>query len=109
MIATALWTCFACYNRASTQMDTEATAVEAPICCSKPMWAARLRVAVQSVPEAAKPGNVDGRDFYELCQDYRWERGDGGAKFEAIKKYLLTGELPWPSYDSGSPQSQEGK
>jgi len=38
MIATALWTCFACYGTARTQMDTEATAVETPSCCGKPMW-----------------------------------------------------------------------
>ena len=43
---------------------------------------------------------LDSRDFYELCQQYRWERGDAAPPFEAIKTFLRTGELPWPSYDT---------
>ncbi len=38
MIAPAIWTCFACYATKRTQMDTEATSVETPSCCGKPMW-----------------------------------------------------------------------
>lgn len=43
---------------------------------------------------------LESRDFYELCQEYRWEKLDALKQFEAIKKFLLTGELPWPSYDT---------
>ena len=42
---------------------------------------------------------LDSRDFYELCQQYRWARIDAATEFEAIKAYLLTGALPWPSYE----------
>ena len=38
------------------------------------------------------------RDFYELCQDYRWEQVHAAKEFAIIKDYLLTGKLPWPSY-----------
>jgi hypothetical protein len=38
MMAPAIWTCFACYATKRTMMDTEATAVETPSCCGKPMW-----------------------------------------------------------------------
>ena len=42
---------------------------------------------------------LESRDFYELCQQYRHQSADAYFEFEAIKKYLLTGELPWPSYE----------
>ena len=38
MIGTAIWTCYFCYTTSRTQMDTEATVVETPRCCGKPMW-----------------------------------------------------------------------
>jgi hypothetical protein len=41
---------------------------------------------------------LNSRDFYELCQEYRHTRLDAASQFEAIKTYLLTGKLPWPSY-----------
>jgi len=45
---------------------------------------------------------LESRDFYELCQQYRFgilmPTNTGYEDFEAIKKYLLTGELPWTSY-----------
>jgi len=42
---------------------------------------------------------LESRNFYELCQEYRWEKGDAAERFEAIKEYILTGKLPWPSYE----------
>ena len=44
---------------------------------------------------------LERRDFYELCQQYRHAQHDPVAEFEAIKNFLMTGELPWPSYDFG--------
>ena len=41
---------------------------------------------------------LESRDFYELCQEYRWVKVDAATQFQAIKDYLLTGKLPWPSY-----------
>ena len=43
---------------------------------------------------------LDSQDFYELCQEYRWSKVDAAPKFNAIKAYLLTGALPWPSYET---------
>lgn len=43
---------------------------------------------------------LDQRDFYELCQQYRHCQPDAGPYFEAIKEYLRTGKLPWPSYEA---------
>jgi hypothetical protein len=43
---------------------------------------------------------LESRDFYELCQQYRNTKGDAFDEFEAIKTFLLTGETPWPSYDT---------
>jgi hypothetical protein len=58
--------------------------------------------------EAVAP-NVEGRDFYELCQAYR-HAPDGIPRhpslpnavvaFASLKEYLKTGKLPWPSYES---------
>lgn len=42
---------------------------------------------------------LESRDFYELCQEYRWVKVDAAPQFAAIKQYLLTGALPWPSYE----------
>jgi hypothetical protein len=44
-------------------------------------------------------GVVDGRNFYELCQQYRHARHDPVAEFDAIRNYIKTGRLPWPSYE----------
>ena len=41
---------------------------------------------------------VSGRDFYELCQQYR-HSVIGAQEFEAIQQYLIRGILPWPSYE----------
>jgi len=43
--------------------------------------------------------NFDGRDFYELCQQYRHARHDPVVEFAAIIQYAQTGALPWPSYE----------
>jgi len=42
---------------------------------------------------------LDGRDFFELCQQYRHATGTGAVEFEYIRRYLLTGKLPWPTYE----------
>jgi len=42
---------------------------------------------------------VNGRDFYELCQQYRHQPIDAQKEFEAIQQYLIRGILPWPSYE----------
>ena len=46
---------------------------------------------------------LESRNFYELCQEYRWAQIAEATKFEAIKAYLLTGALPWPSYEEHTP------
>lgn len=43
--------------------------------------------------------SVDGRDFYELCQQYRHARHDPVAEFDAIRDYIKHGQLPFPSYE----------
>lgn len=43
--------------------------------------------------------DLDSRNFYELCQQYRHARIDAAKEFEAIKAYLRDGTLPWESYD----------
>jgi len=53
---------------------------------------------------------LDSQDFYELCQEYRWSRRvlphpnmpTPSQAFERIKDYLLTGKLPWPSYETSA-------
>ena len=44
--------------------------------------------------------NLEGRDFYELCQQYRHARIDAAAEFGALRQYLRDGTLPWPSYET---------
>ncbi len=43
--------------------------------------------------------NLESRDFYELCQQYRTCPVDAANEFEAIKEYIRSGKLPWPSYE----------
>lgn len=49
--------------------------------------------------------DVDSRDFYELCQQYRlsqewYPHGMTPTEtFEDLKRYIKTGKLPWPSYE----------
>ncbi len=45
---------------------------------------------------------LDKRDFYELCQEYRHAPVDAAPQFEAIKTYIRTGALPWPSYEEAA-------
>jgi len=47
----------------------------------------------QSIP------SVDGRDFYELCQQYRHAKHDPVSEFDAIREYVRSGKLPWASYE----------
>lgn len=42
---------------------------------------------------------LNSRDFYELCQQYRFARPDAAVQFALIQEFLLTDALPWPSYD----------
>lgn len=49
--------------------------------------------------------DVDGRDFYELCQQYRHSREivphghvNTVQAFDNLREYIKTGKLPWPSY-----------
>jgi hypothetical protein len=51
-----------------------------------------------------KEANLNGRNFYELCQRYRHSKDGTGMPgpaecFEDIKKYIRTGELPFPAYE----------
>ena len=41
----------------------------------------------------------NSRDFYELCQEYRHAQPDAGPQFKALKEWIRTGVLPWPSYE----------
>ena len=50
---------------------------------------------------------MDGRDFYELCQQYRHAKHDPVTEFTAIKEYIATGRLPWPSYDAPAAQGEQ--
>lgn len=51
-----------------------------------------------SALSATRP-SFEGRDFYELCQQYRHARHDPVAEYAAIIRYIKTGKLPWPSYE----------
>ena len=44
---------------------------------------------------------LETRDFYELCQQYRHSL-IGADEFNAIRDYIKTGNLPWPSYDAST-------
>lgn len=54
--------------------------------------------------------NVDGRDFYELCQQYRHAKEimphpslpNVVQAFNNLREYIKTGKLPWPSYEAES-------
>ena len=55
--------------------------------------------------------DVDGRDFYELCQQYRHaqEMMPYGMPnvvqcFDNLREYIKTGKLPWPSYQLSPPE-----
>lgn len=51
--------------------------------------------------------NVDGRDFYELCQAYRHSKEimphpsmpNTVQAFANLQEYIKTGKLPWESYE----------
>ena|SRR3990167_1328122 len=59
---------------------------------------------VQSVPSTL---NLDGQDFYELCQQYRHSKDipphpslpNVVQAFDNLREYIKTGKLPWPSYE----------
>jgi hypothetical protein len=63
---------------------------------------AKIVNKLRSTDQSATPSiNVGGRDFYELCQQYRWAKHDPLAEFAALQEYVKTGKLPWPSLDGG--------
>lgn len=51
--------------------------------------------------------NVDGQDFYELCQAYRHSKEislhpsmpNTVQAFNNLREYIKAGKLPWPSYE----------
>ena len=51
--------------------------------------------------------NLDGQDFYELCQQYRHSNEipphpslpNVVQAFDNLREYIKTGKLPWPSYE----------
>ena len=62
---------------------------------------------IKAVQACVMPANVDGQNFYELCQAYRWAK-DGvsvhgmptsAEAFNHLREYVKTGKLPWPSYE----------
>lgn len=63
--------------------------------------------APQYVSQAPLHPNVDGQDFYELCQQYRYSREisphpntpNTVQAFNNLREYIKTGWLPWPSYE----------
>jgi hypothetical protein len=66
------------------------------------------------MPETQRPvaPNVDGQDFYELCQTYRHSKEiaphpslrNTVQAFNDLREYIKTGWLPWPSYESAPVQ-----
>ena len=46
--------------------------------------------------ELAKRPNLDSRDFYEVMQQYRHDRGTGAVTFENVKAWLRN-----PTYEFG--------
>lgn len=51
--------------------------------------------------------NVDGQNFYELCQQYRHSKEimphpglpNTVQAFDNLREYIKTGKLPWDSYE----------
>ena len=60
---------------------------------------AEIRASVYKSALESVADRLERRDFYELCQEYRHTPLDAAQQFEAIKSYILTGALPWPSYE----------
>lgn len=56
--------------------------------------------------------NVDGQNFYELCQQYRWAKEmmphglpNVVQAFDNLREYIKTGKLPWPSFEGDAPDA----
>lgn len=66
----------------------------------------RMDEYISKLAPEARRVDVESRDFYELCQRYRFSKewiAPGTVKcFEDLKRYITTGELPWPSYEEPS-------
>lgn len=69
-------------------------------------FVASLPGSPSSATRATLAPNVDGRNFYELCQQYRHAReierpGRPNAvqAFNNLREYIKTGALPWEPYD----------
>ena len=82
-------------------------------------WVLRMDEALRNihdgtgyVPVRSAP-NVDGRDFYELCQEYRHSKEimphpslpNTVRAFDNLRDYIKTGKLPWLSYEDDTPIS----
>lgn len=68
----------------------------------------RLRAELEAARSArvTLAPNVAGRDFYELCQQYRHSKEmmpygvpNTVQAFKNLQEYITTGKLPWPSYE----------
>ena len=75
-------------------------------------WLQARAPRAEVVPLRVAP-DVDGRDFYELCQQYRHSREmtphgmpDTVQAFGNLRDYIKTGRLPWPSYQSDDMNKQ---
>ena|SRR5690348_2122484 len=76
-----------------------------------PLRAAWDAALAQSEKRRTVAPHVDGRDFYELCQQYRHSKEimphpslpNTVQAFNNLREYIKTGKLPWPSYESDSP------
>ena len=78
----------------------------------------RKREAVPSETRATVAPNVDGQNFYELCQQYRHSKElmshpslpNTVQTFNNLREYIKTGKLPWPSYEADeAPHRQTGE
>ena len=65
-------------------------------------------VLLSALPEVVTlHPNVDGQDFYELCQQYRHSKEimplpsipNTVQAFDNLRRYIKTGALPWASYE----------
>ena len=67
------------------------------------------RLLVSETGRSTVAPNVDGQDFYELCQAYRHSKEimpygmrNTVQAFNDLRYYIKTGALPWPSYERSS-------
>lgn len=80
----------------------------------------RIQCIEAREPQSVGPNSsldLDGQDFYELCQRYRFARDvipvapglpNASEAFEDIKTFIRTGKLPFESYQQGDATPNEG-